>query len=202
VELWGDYIFLDTDERRRLVSKPLEYLIEQVQISEPVSIDQNKSSISIPLIFNNPIKEIIWVFRRDVMETTNEYFNFTSLAANEVGSYKDLMTNAVFQLDGQDRFERRDGKYFRLIQPYQHHTGFPNGLFIYAYSFALKPEDIQPSGTLNASRFEDIRLQMDAVTCPDPLTGRMRGNMKCFVYALSYNVLRISGGYGGILFTA
>jgi hypothetical protein len=202
VEIWGDYIFLDTDERRRLVSKPLEYLIEQVQISEPVSIDQNKSSISIPLIFNNPIKEIIWVFRRDVMETTNEYFNFTSLAANEVGSYKDLMTNAVFQLDGQDRFERRDGKYFRLIQPYQHHTGFPNGLFIYAYSFALKPEDIQPSGTLNASRFEDIRLQMDAVTCPDPLTGRMRGNMKCFVYALSYNVLRISGGYGGILFTA
>jgi hypothetical protein len=178
----------------------MDYLIEQVQVVEPYGIAANKGSVSVPLVLNNPIKELFWVFRRNVMETTNEYFNFTSLTANQAGTYKDLMTNAVIQLDGQDRFEKRDGKYFRLIQPYQYHTTNPNSTYIYMYSFALKPEDIQPSGTLNASRFEDIRLQIDTPTCPDPRTGNLRGDMTCFAYALGYNIFRINSGYGGLLF--
>jgi hypothetical protein len=103
-------------------------------------------------------------------------------------------------LDGQDRFEKRDGKYFRLIQPYQRHTSNPNFLYIYAYSFALRPEEIQPSGTLNASRFEDIRLQLETPTCPDIITGKLRGDMTFFGYAYGYNILRITQGYGGLLF--
>jgi len=200
VELWGDYVFLDNEERRRFVSKPIDYLIEQVQIIEPFPIDQNKASVSIPLVINNPIKELFWVFRRNVMQNTHEYFNFTSLGANEAGTLGDLMTKALIQLDGQDRFEARDGKYFRLIQPYQHHTAIPNTFYIYTYSFALRPEEIQPSGTLNASRFEDIRIQVDTATCPDPLTKKLRGNMTFYSYALGYNVLRITQGYGGLLF--
>jgi hypothetical protein len=200
VELWGDFVFLDTEERRRIVSKSMDYLIEQVQIIEPVSIDQSKANIGIQLTINNPVKEILWVFRRNVMENTNELFNFTSLGASEAGSYRDLMLNAVIQLDGQDRFQKRDGKYFRLISPYQHHTANPNFLYIYSYSFALRPEEIQPSGTLNASRFEDIRLQLETPTCPDPITLKLRGDMTFFGYAHGYNILRITQGYGGLLF--
>ena len=162
-------------------------------------LDSNLTIVNI-ITLNNPIKEILWVFRRNVMENTNEYFNFTSLGASESGSYRDLMLNAVFQLDGQDRFETRDSKYFRLIQPYQRHTSNPNFLYIYAYSFALRPEEIQPSGTLNASRFEDIRLQIQTPTCTDIITGKLRGDMTFFGYAYGYNILRITQGYGGLLF--
>ena len=200
VELWGDYVFLDNEERRRFVSKPIDYLIEQVQIIEPFPIDQNKASVSIPLVINNPVKELFWVFRRNVMKNTREYFNFTSLGANEAGTLGDLMVKALIQLDGQDRFEARDGKYFRLIQPFKHHTAIPSTFYIYTYSFALRPEEIQPSGTLNASRFEDIRIQVDTATCPDPLTKKLRGDMTFYAYALGYNVLRITQGYGGLLF--
>ena len=200
VELWGDFVFLENEERRRFVSKPIDYLIEQVQILEPYPIDENKTSVGIPLVINNPIKELFWVFRRNLMEQNHEYFNFTSLGANEVGTVNDLMRSGVLQLDGQDRFEARDAKFFRLIQPFQYHTAIPNSFYIYSYSFALKPEDFQPSGTLNASRFEDIRLQIDTETCPDPLTGKLRSDMSFFAYALGYNVLRITQGYGGLLF--
>ena len=200
IELWGDYIFLDIDERRRYVSKPMDYLIEQVQVCLPLSIDSGKTQISNPLVLNNPVKEIFWVFRRSLMESTHEYFNFTSVGANEQGFLTDLMLNATLQLDGQDRFDSQTAKYFRLIQPYQRHTNIPNTLYIYMYSFALKPEELQPSGTLNASRFDDIRLQMQLYNTTDTTSSRARGPLTCFTYAINYNVFRISNGYGGLLF--
>ena len=201
VELWGDFVFLDNDERRRLVSKPLEYLIEQVQVIPPYSIQNNKAQSGMDLVINNPIKEIFWVFRLDAMEATHEWFNFTSRPANAIGGLYDLMDAGMIQLDGKDRFDTRDAKYFRLVQSYQRHTTIPNNLYIYMYSFALRPEQIQPSGTLNASRFESIILQVTTHTCPDPLKPIPTPNiMKCFAYALNYNILRIIEGYGGILF--
>jgi len=202
VELWGDYVFLGNDERRRFVSKPMDYLIEQVQIIAPYDIESSKSQHGIELVLTNPVKEIFWVFRRNLMELTHEYFNFTSLAANESGTLKDLMQNATILLDGQERFDARSSKFFRLIQPYQCHTNSPNNLYIYMYSFALRPEDIQPSGTLNASKFDSIILQVTTEICPDPITRCQRGDMKCFAYAINYNILRISNGYGGVLFSS
>ena len=202
VELWGDYVFLGNEERRRFVSKPIDYLIEQVQIIAPYDINSSKTQHGIELVLTNPVKEIFWVFRRNLMELTHEFFNFTSLAANETGTLKDLMQNACILLDGQERFDVRSSKFFRLIQPYECHTNSPNNLYIYMYSFALRPEDMQPSGTLNASKFDSIILQVTTEICPDPITKCQRGDMKCFAYAINYNVLRISNGYGGVLFSS
>jgi hypothetical protein len=132
----------------------------------------------------------------------NEYFNWTSLAANDTGSVPtDLILDSVIQLDGQDRFEKRPASYFRLIQPYQRHTTVPIGQFIYCYSFALKPEDLQPSGSLNASRIYNIVLQVTPNNNIGVFPSENRGDMTCVVYALNHNVLRILDGFGGLLYS-
>lgn len=199
MQLWGDYVYLDVEERRRFVSTTHEYLIEQIQYTPQISIPSGNTTAIIPIEFNHPCKEFIWVIKRDIMAQYHEWFNFSSLATNEVGIRTDLLSTALLQLDGQDRFEKRDAGYFRLVQPWQHHTVIPNDEFIYLYSFALRPEDEQPSGTMNASRINNIVLNMTLT--PDTVLEPNRGNASVVVYAVNYNVLRIVNGFGGVLFT-
>jgi len=137
--------------------------------------------------------------QRDVMQAYHEWFNFSSLATSEIGIRQDLLANGLIQLDGQDRFDQRDAGYFRLVQAWQHHTVIPNDDFIYLYSFALKPEDMQPSGSMNASRVDNITLVAGLV--PDTALAPARGNATLRVYATNHNVLRIVNGFGGLLFT-
>ncbi len=199
-QLWGDFVYLDVDERRRFVNTPMEYLIEQIQYTPPFPITTNAASATIKLDFNHPCREFIWVFNRNSIVNQNEHFNWTSLGAGDTGAMpQDLMVDAVIQLDGQDRFERRPASYFRLVQPFQRHTVIPSNKFIYVYSFALRPEDIQPSGSLNASRIYNITLQIT----PNNDLGQFqsRGDMTCTVYATNHNVLRIIDGFGGLLFS-
>ena len=59
--LWGDYIFLDTDERRRFAQVSHEYLIEQVQFSNDLTVPENATSVQHELRFNHPVKELIWI---------------------------------------------------------------------------------------------------------------------------------------------
>jgi hypothetical protein len=92
------------------------------------------------------------------MQTTHEWFNFGSSSAYEPGQSRDMLQDATLQVDGYDRFDARDSGYFRLVQPYQYHTATDVKQFIYMYSFALRPEDMQPSGSLNASRIDNMNL--------------------------------------------
>ena len=108
-----------------------------------------------------------------------------------------MLANAVLQLDGYDRFQVRDAGYFRLVQPYQYHTVIPEKLFLYSYSFALRPEDVQPTGSMNASRMDSIILQINI----NPALINTLGNLHSKVYATNLNVLRIADGYGGVVFT-
>ena len=203
VELWGDYVYLDVQERRRFTSSPLEYLIHQVQYTPHFPVPPTANSGTFQLDFNHPCKEFFWVLQRNKMLDTHEYFNYSSLASNEVGPGPyDLITNALIQLDGQDRFEKRGPVYFRTIQPYQRHTSIPSGQYIYCYSFALRPEDIQPTGTLNCSRIEKVVLQITPNNTVAELPSGGRGAMSCHVYALNYNVLRVIGGMAGLRFPA
>ena len=104
-------------------------------------------------------------------------------------------------MDGQDRFAAREAPYFRLVQPYQRHTAIPADRFIYVYSLALRPEELQPSGTLNASRIDSIVLQL-TVQPGESCNGNISyGNMSAFVYVVNYNVLRVIDGYAGLLFS-
>jgi len=193
--LWGDFIYLDTEERRRFVSSKHEYLIDQVQQQRRFSIPKRATSTTVPLTFNHPMKEMIWVFNQDRMLEAHEYFNYGSRMLTEYGIPNiDLMSSALLQFDGYDRFEEQSAEYFRLMQPYQRHTAIPND-FIYVYSFSLAPEAAQPQGSCNGSRLDSIVLQ--AQMNPN-VTSRSAG---VTVYATNYNVLRIVAGIGGVLFT-
>jgi hypothetical protein len=91
----------------------------------------------------------------------------------------------------------RDGSYFNFVQPYQHHTNIPTNKGINVYSFALKPEEHQPSGTLNMSRIDTAVLSLEARS--GYLTGQQTGTLH--IYALNYNVLRIMSGMGGLAYS-
>ena len=135
------------------------------------------------------------------MKSAREWFNFTSALQNNGGEpgviEQDLLNTAILRLDGYDRFYVRNAPYFRLTQPYQHHTSVPTPpVYIYLYSFSMKPEQEQPSGSLNCSKIDDIVLSM--TFNPNELTY----DRAVHIYAPNYNVLRIVGGLGGLAFIA
>ena len=188
--LWADYIFLDTDERKRFAQLSHEYLIEQLQFTGTESITANTVKAS-RLSFNHPCKELVWVVRPEpATEGSNVNWNNFTNATNNNEIKDNLITTAKLQLNGNDRFAERDGKYFSLVQPYQHHNNIPVNQGINVYSFALKPEEHQPSGTLNMSRIDTAQLQVKS-SKPGEL----------FVYAVNYNVLRILSGMGGLAYS-
>ena len=216
--LWGDYVYLDVEERRRFVSMSHEYLIDQVQYTPLNAVTPFQNQVNIQTDFNHPIKEFIFVAKRDFMNTVNEPFNYSSLAINEpllpslipyfmAGQVRtDLISTALLQLDGYDRFQVRQAPYFRLVQPYEHHTTTPVQNYIYCYSLALRPEDAQPTGTLNASRIDSVTWQitMNPLLSAAPTTDAntsIRGAATIRVYAINYNVFRVVNGFGGVLFT-
>jgi hypothetical protein len=103
---------------------------------------------------------------------------------------------AKLQLNGQDRFTEREGSYFDVVQPYQHHTRSPD-TGINVYSFSLKPEEHQPSGTCNFSRIDNAVLQLvlSSPTVSGTATAKVR------VYAKNYNLLRITSGMCGVAYS-
>ena len=106
------------------------------------------------------------------------------------------VVTAKLQLNGQDRFSEREGSYFSWVQPYQAHTRCPDE-GINVYSFALRPEEHQPSGTCNFSRIDNATLQLvlSNATVEGTKTAKVR------VYATNYNVLRIMSGMGGLAYS-
>ena len=281
--LYIDYIFLDTDERRKMAQNPHEYLIEQLQFTGDESV--GSSSNKIKLNFNHPCKELVWVVQPDAnvdycasleggqvlyktlgaqpfnytdaidalpnavhafggpaetsganaFITTGGLFqdpgsmsategevtqswggSFGQTAPAEEGSYvsdagtfvlaetaldmhcwgENPVVTAKLQLNGQDRFSEREGSYFDVVQPFQHHTRAPDS-GINVYSFALRPEEHQPSGSCNFSRIDNATLQLvlSSATVGGTATAKVR------VYATSYNVLRVMSGMAGVAYS-
>jgi hypothetical protein len=219
--LWVDYIFLDTDERRRFAQLSHEYLIEQLQFTGTDSITQSSGSDnmkSLRMNFNHPCKELIWTIRRDAENNGLPFWNNfgdcyvapaddntnpfkatisgavtpDTISANDYTSNNNPVMQAKLMLNGNDRFATRKGDYFSIVQPYQHHENTPgeNHKGINVYSFALKPEEHQPSGTLNMSRIDTAVLS---------LSSKVNGTI--FIYAVNYNVLRILSGMGGLAYS-
>jgi hypothetical protein len=288
--LYVDYIFLDTDERRKMAQNPHEYLFEQLQFTGDESV--GSSSNKIKLNFNHPCKELLWVVQPDANVdycsslTSNtvlyktlgaQPFNYTdaidalpnaihafggineTIGANGVinasglfqmagatdvpmtgasaavadwasaGVNYDAFSNstpsasgvsdagtfvlaetaldmhcwgenpvvtAKLQLNGQDRFSEREGSYFDVVQPFQHHTRAPD-TGINVYSFALRPEEHQPSGTCNFSRIDNAVLQL--VLSSGTVSGTATAKVR--VYAVNYNVLRVMSGMAGVAYS-
>ena len=177
MKLWVDYIYLDTDERRRFAQQSHEYLIEQLQV-------QNTTAANADLTFNHPVKELIWTGIATTPVTAIAHGKSNSASVAAAGNFK-------LKLNGHDRFQERDYRYFTRTQVHQHHSGF-GGVnvrdSIAVYSFALKPEEHQPSGTCNFSRIDNARLEMTTAT-------------DLRVYAVNYNVLRVMSGMGGLAYS-
>ena len=259
--LYVDYIFLDTDERRKMAQNPHEYLFEQLQFTGDESV--GSSSNKIKLNFNHPCKELVWVVQGDEnvdycnsliggatlyktlgaqpfnytdaidalpnavrafgADETSSFVNgdvlgdATALSANPTGqaglsdagtfvlaeSALDMhcwgenpVVTAKLQLNGQDRFSEREGSYFDTVQPYQHHTRAPD-TGINVYSFALRPEEHQPSGTCNFSRIDNAVLQL--VLSSGTVSGVKTAKVR--VYAVNYNVLRVMSGMAGVAYS-
>ena len=290
--LYVDYIYLDTDERRRFAQVSHEYLIDQLQFTGEETF--TGSTYKSRLNFNHPVKELVWVVQRtDAVDGgMNQWCNYTTQVAlagpvvdyNDTGlnqwsnntyptttsfvaglsdagllygresgntnqymgsnAYVDLRgheggsgnstTGAPVQtisaglvpatpttssitfphvyggpgaqncvwaakllLNGHDRFSERKGDYFNLVQPYQHHTNIPDSPGINVYSFALKPEEHQPSGTCNFSRIDNATLLLSVH--PDIASSALTKKLR--VYAVNYNVLRIMSGMGGLAYS-
>jgi hypothetical protein len=190
-KLWADYIYLDTEERRRFAQVSHEYLIEQVQeqgLSATLSNDLN---------FNHPCKELIWTSvgaAGPVAGAVSSCSLVTALAA--------VSNTVTIKLNGHDRFAARAGTYFSRTQVLQHHSGY-GGLAsngggvtggsndaIGVYSFALKPEEHQPSGTCNFSRIDNAQFNTSVAV--------VGGSV---MFAVNYNVLRVMSGMGGLAYS-
>jgi hypothetical protein len=286
--IWADYIYLDTEERRRFSQISHEYLIEQLQFTGSESVDSSSNKLS--LSFNHPCKEIVWVCQLDKAVSSSDtlnyggrqWFNYTDTldvsyfsgtpsdplgggmgtaavqmgnfpyslpyssvfsgvpnagAGNNTGlsegvnsanlTFTDLLgmtaaaphggneavaqawasatpvldagenptLTAKLQLNGLDRFEEREGRYFNIVQPYQHHTNVP-ATGINVYSFSLRPEEHQPSGTCNFSRIDSATLHL---TLSSKITNSNTAKVR--IYATNYNILRIMSGMGGLAYS-
>jgi hypothetical protein len=228
-KVWANYIYLDTEERRRFAQKGHEYLIEQVQHTGADTVDASNTK-QVRLSYNHPVKELVWCFSNT--QTQNSMWNFTTAStdgnvkmqtapviagdsnclvststygAPQLGLGSIIGGDAIFTedavgpltnfklvLNGQDRFKEQKGKYFNQVQSFQHHTGSPYP-GIYSYSFALKPEEHQPTGTCNFSRIDNAQVAVTMGTANNATTMHM--------FATNYNVLRIQSGMGGLAFS-
>ena len=215
-KLYVDYVYLDTDERRRFAQVSHEYLIEQVQFTGTETYTANSPSLNIPLNFNHPVKELVWVHVLTASVETNSatgnrWFNYAGQTSDTTKS-RDSFTSALLQLNGHDRFSIRYADYFRKVQNYEHHTRCPRvgneldfvdnrNQFIYSYSFALSPEEHQPSGTCNFSRIDNAILQIKYGADESAGFLAQTGDMNLNIYAINYNVLRIMSGMGGLAYS-
>jgi hypothetical protein len=203
--IYIDYIYLDTEERRRMAQASHEYLIEQTQFNEDKGIRGANNRID--LTFNHPVKELIWVvqpaFYTDCRIAAAQTPTVTRLTPFTYNS--DPIFDQWLQINGQDRLDRRFGDYYNKVQAYQHHSGLlssTNSVGVYMYSFALRPEEHQPSGTCNFSRIDTATIVMNmagGVTLGATETDRGDWNVR--VYAINYNVLRVMSGMGGLAYS-
>ena len=227
-KVWANYVYLDTEERRRFAQKGHEYLIEQVQHTGSDTVT-SAAPKQVRLSYNHPIKELVWCFSNTAARSS--LWNFTSanqlgdivlesnaravsesncyvpitqgsgaplLAVGAAGSDIDFteetagpLSTFKLVLNGQDRFKEQAGKYFNQVQAFNHHTGCPYP-GVYSYSFALKPEEHQPTGTCNFSRIDNAQVAV-TMKATDATTMHM--------FATNYNVLRIQSGMGGLAFS-
>jgi hypothetical protein len=262
--VWGNYVYLDTEERRRFAQKGHEYLIEQVQhtgtdaVTATSGIATNNSGAQIRLSYNHPVKELIWCLSNQAgflgkqlwdlssnassastvfltTLTSNVSYGQSTVSGNNytvpmsyatgapllvagrststlytltesgtpglsaaTSTYQAVGPLASFRviLNGQDRFKDQSGKYFNQVEPLWHHTGNPYP-GIYCYSFALKPEEHQPTGTCNFSRIDNAQVD---VRIKQGVNLAVAGNT-LEMYAVNYNVLRIQSGMGGLAFS-
>jgi hypothetical protein len=201
VSVFVSYVYLGDAERKTFIQKPLTYLAEVV-IDNGTNVIGGATGTSVELVFYNPVKEVIFVVQRANASSTtfalnadnipdyNNWFDYSSTATQ--GEQLNMVSNILFQINGQDVITAREAQYYNQYVPWRVHTHAPD-VGIFCYSFALKPEDIQPSGTANFSRFDSaiLRVQFNEVA-----------KYPCYLraYALTYNCLEVKNGQAALVY--
>ena len=207
-ELYIKNYFLDDAERKVFARNKYRYLIEQLQL-QTISFDRSTREKVINIPFNHPVKELIWVVQRQdsvnyvddySTEIVNNIFNFSNVPDPTVSTTDNntvLSSNFVFE--GKDYFEDRrlvPSYYFRIVQPYEHHSRTPINRYINVYSFALYPEEHQPSGSLNFSMIDNAYLRM--TLNPHNESKEVANQYFISIFATNYNILSIEDGIASL----
>ena len=209
LNVYADYVYLDTTERRQFAQNAHEYLIDQLQYQSESSSGTSQTS-TIRLNFNHPVKELIWCGTPNATLTAAQSVDFplgpatpqtitnvnaatgATTPTSGLEAFNSPLVSKVI-LNGTDRFTQRNIKYFTRCQIWDCHTGFGStGIAdsIAVYSFALRPEEHHPSGTCNFSRIDTAQLYFSGDYI-NALT----------IFAINYNVLRIMSGMGGLAYS-
>jgi hypothetical protein len=177
----AEYIFLDDIIRKKFVEEKHQYIIEQVQYNGDELILENTDVYNSKLRFNYPCKEFIFFAVENRNIANNNYFVYSKTPEDVP-----LINEASLLLDGKLRFDSLPEFYYRSVFPDNVHSVIPTK-YIYTMPFTIKPEDNQPTGSLNASKFNDITLFLKLPNNNVDLT--------LYVFAISYNVLIINNGF-------
>jgi len=183
--IMAECVFLDDPERKWFAENTHKYLITQTQMIGPNAVAANATSLNVDLFFNHPVKELIVLYRSTANKNADNWFNFVG---NEgAGEYEnEAFATMQLKLNNNSRFEARDPLYFRKVQPFEHHSRIPDK-HVYVYSFAIHPEQPDPTGSLNFSRIDNARLSF-TFSASTMVAGDF------LVFARSLNVSHISSG--------
>jgi len=227
IKIFGDYIYLDSNERKKFSQNAHEYLIDQVQL-QTIKTSATQNRISYDLVFNHPVKELVFTGNPEYYVETNKY-NPSDTTRGTGGVYyrgrtsggatpapiitsdkyindygcpvSHTNTKMTLVFNGVERFSPRNLKFFTRQEIYSHHNGSGGHYFtddIGVYSFCLKSDDNQPSGSCNMSRLDRVSMVFsDINTSP----GDVEVLQPLDVYAVNYNVLRIMSGMGGLAYS-
>ena len=192
-----EYIYVDTEERGRMLNKRHDYLIEQVTTINQQIIESTNRITNIDLF--QPTKLMIWILQQNYLTNSynNDIFNYTDSYKysnnNLIG--KSLILQETIKLNGTDRVSKRGYQYFNHIQGYQHAKhNLCEGINM--YSFGVQVNKHQPSGSCNMSAIDGIQIDLtnkNIVTISNPAYLR--------TYSISYNVFRVVNGISGLVFS-
>jgi hypothetical protein len=202
--------YLDGLERNKMLREPFEQIIREVQtfyFDEPLKYSISKTSndtitIQLPLEANHPLEEIIWFVRRKETRNNNEHTNYSSVLEREYdpifNDFSPLLKSAKLQVNGITLCDAPEVYYRQLIANYHKGGITPFNKYIYGYPFARHPsEDHQPSGSLNASRVQNIRLTLEI----KPPVSQYDTSWEVKVFCIGLNWLRFENGISNKLFT-
>jgi hypothetical protein len=202
--LCTELVYLDPIERIKIENTDRDYLITQVQ-QNTFDVGAGVNEGSFKLDFVNPVKELYFVIQRqgtagDGVSEGNFVtpFDYDNTSATQDGKYTlyENLDYLTLALDGQDVITQETGNviFLKAVQAAIHHSKTQLIRRFYSYSFALQPEEWYPTGQVNFSLIKEQILKMNLTSCPD-YARQIR------VYAVNYNILRVSEGTAKTLFT-
>jgi hypothetical protein len=208
-EVYSENIYLDDSEKKMFLNRELTYLIELNHIGNQQIIKNPTKDViyTMDLECKNPTKYLLWYLQREDVYDANYYDNTTTLfPLKHVGTYdttnKDhLLKNAIISLNNNDITDSLDATFLSDVQLHQKFNTSTEGI-IYAFSFALYPRQMEPSGTINFSRIlhKSLKLSLVDPTHIENFEGAATPNIIFKYYTSFYNILVIKDGLGGLMY--